>query len=289
MLPADATNKAVSWSSSNTGVATVDASGVVTAVGGGTGTITVKTADGGYTASCTVTVTVPVTGVSLDKSALVINKGNTGSLTATITPADATDKAVTWNSSNTSIATVDSFGHVTAVSYGTATISATTQDGGFASVCTVSVPITWTETYDDTVSSTNYSASQNDTLNSTSASGTTSYIFDSPIYLNSITGNWDCYISPSGRTSTYKYNYTEKIYYADGTSDYAYSYWTGGNAYCYWTPLTVDPSRQVTEIDIGNSLSGGKTGYTYVFDTLLTLNSRDLGSFELTSVNTSNQ
>ena len=139
--PANATNQAVTWSSDNISVATVDANGLVTAVAEGSATITVTTEDGSKTASCTVTVTtatVPVTGVTLDPTSLTLDVNQTAPLTATITPSDATNQNVTWTSDNPSVATV-SGGVVTAVAPGEATITATTADGGFAATCTVTV------------------------------------------------------------------------------------------------------------------------------------------------------
>ena len=115
------------WSSNNTSVATVDSSGRVKAVGGGTATITVSA--GGKTATCTVTVIIPVTGVSLNKTSCTLYPGDTDTLTATVSPANATNKSVTWKSSNTGVATVSASGLVTAVSAGSATITVTTQDG----------------------------------------------------------------------------------------------------------------------------------------------------------------
>ena len=141
--PANATNKAVTWSSDNSGVATVS-NGVVTAVTPGTATITV-TAQGDSTksASCTVTVTaaaVPVTGVTLNKTSTSLYVGGTETLTATVEPSDATNKNVTWSSDDTSVATVDASGLVTAVARGTAVITATAADGSGANAsCTVTV------------------------------------------------------------------------------------------------------------------------------------------------------
>lgn len=140
--PANATNKSVTWTSSNTNIATVSSTGVVTAKSAGTATITVKTADGGKTATCKVTVnpaTISVTGVSLNKSSTSIVAGKTETLTATVSPTNATNKSVTWTSSNTSIATVSSTGVVTAKSAGTATIKVKTADGGKTATCKVTV------------------------------------------------------------------------------------------------------------------------------------------------------
>ena len=140
VYPANATNKDVTWSSSNTAVATVSGSGVVYAAGGGTATITVRTSDGGFTDTCTVTVNVRVTGVSLPGT-LSIDKGDTSTLTATVSPSDATDQRVTWYSSNTTVATVSSSGVVTANAGGTATITVWTSDGGYSDSCTVTVTV----------------------------------------------------------------------------------------------------------------------------------------------------
>ena len=143
VLPANASNKAVSWSSSNTAVATVSSNGLVTAVSAGTATITVTTTDGSKTAQCVVTVNpvvvVNVTGVSLNKTTATVTVGSTEQLTATVLPANASNKAVSWSSSNTAVATVSSNGLVTAVSAGTATITVTTTDGAKTAQCVVTV------------------------------------------------------------------------------------------------------------------------------------------------------
>ena len=139
--PSNATNKSVTWSSDNESVATVT-NGVVTAVGAGTATITVTTVDQSKTATCEVTVTaatVPVTGVTLNKTSTSLYVGDTETLTATAEPSDATNKNVTWSSDDTSVATVDASGLVTAVAPGTAVITVTTADGGKTATCTVTV------------------------------------------------------------------------------------------------------------------------------------------------------
>jgi predicted outer membrane repeat protein len=136
--PDFATDKSVTWSSSNESVATV-ADGVVTAVSDGTATITVTTVNGGFTATCNVTVYTPVTGVSLNEEAITLEVSETFTLVATITPAGATDQTVGWVSGNQSVATVNNSGLVTAVSAGTATISVVTVDGSFIATCDVTV------------------------------------------------------------------------------------------------------------------------------------------------------
>jgi hypothetical protein len=93
---------------------------------------------GGYTDTCDVTVVIPVTGVTLNKSATTISTGKSETLTATVSPSNASNQTIIWTSSNEGVATVAD-GIVTAVSEGSATITAETQDGGFTDTCTVSI------------------------------------------------------------------------------------------------------------------------------------------------------
>ena len=142
VTPSNVTDKSVTWSSNKTSVATVSSTGVVTAKAAGTATITVMTNDGGKSAACSVTVnaaTIPVTGVSLDRTSLSMMVGETQALTATVAPSNATDKAVTWFSDESSVATVSSSGVVSAKAVGTATIVVFTHDGGECATCIVSV------------------------------------------------------------------------------------------------------------------------------------------------------
>lgn len=140
IAPANATNQNVTWTSSNTAVATVNASGLITAVAAGTATITVKTIDGNKTATSAITVTtIPVSSVAVSPTSASLYAGNTQQLSTTISPANATNKNVTWSSSNTAIATVNSAGLITAVAAGTATITATTQDGNKTASATITV------------------------------------------------------------------------------------------------------------------------------------------------------
>ncbi len=142
--PSNASDKSVSWKSSDTSVATVDGSGNVKAVKAGTATITVTTKDGSKTATCKVTVskpvsTIAVTGVSLNKTSLSLTVGESQSLSATVSPSNASDKSVSWKSSNTSVATVDGSGNVKAVKAGTAKVTVTTKDGSKTATCNVTV------------------------------------------------------------------------------------------------------------------------------------------------------
>ena len=126
--PSNATDQVVSWNSDKTNIATVT-NGVVTAVAAGTAVITVTTHDGSFTDTCTINVTVPVTDVSVSPSSVSLTIGGTQQLTCTITPSNATDKDVTWESSNESIASVSSSGLVTANAVGSASITVTSSDG----------------------------------------------------------------------------------------------------------------------------------------------------------------
>jgi uncharacterized protein YjdB len=145
VLPANAANKTVTWSSSNTLVATA-LNGEVTPIGPGSATITVTTADRAKTATCIVTVTQPTTGVTMSQTTAAMTVGGSNlSLTATVLPATASNKTVTWTSSNTTVATVSTSGVVTAKANGTTTITATSAaDATKTATCavTVTTPVT---------------------------------------------------------------------------------------------------------------------------------------------------
>jgi hypothetical protein len=138
--PANATDQSVEWTSSDSSVASVDDTGHITAVEGGSAIITVKAHDGGYTAQCRITVIVPVTGITLDKTSLSLAPGSTATLKASLQPDDATDTGITWVSSAPNLISVDQNGTVKAlVETGTATITATTHDGEFTANCDVTI------------------------------------------------------------------------------------------------------------------------------------------------------
>jgi len=131
ILPANANNKTLNWTTSNASVAAVNANGVVTGMSAGTVTITATSADGSNK-SGTSTITVPsihVIGVTVSPATASVKAGATTQLTATIAPSNATNKTVSWSSSNTGIATVSSTGLVKGVSMGSVTFTVTTQDG----------------------------------------------------------------------------------------------------------------------------------------------------------------
>lgn len=152
VTPTNATNKNVTWKSSNTKIATVDGNGKVTAVAAGTATITCTAkADKSKSATCKITVTNPavkVTKLSMNKTSVDLLKGKTVQLKVTVTPSNATNKAVTWTSSNKKIATVTSNGLVKAVGTGTVTITAKAKDGSGKKVtCKINVYADSVESY----------------------------------------------------------------------------------------------------------------------------------------------
>ena len=125
VTPSNASDKSVIWASSRQSVATISSSGLVTAVGLGTSTVTASCS--GKSARCQVTVsegTVAVVSVSLDPASVTLEEGGTTRLVATVSPADATDKTVTWSSSDATVVQVDQEGTVTAVKGGKVTITA---------------------------------------------------------------------------------------------------------------------------------------------------------------------
>lgn len=143
VLSSWATNKGVTWKSSNTTVATVDTNGKVTGVGAGTATITCTAKDGsGKYATCEVLVMLPkVTSITLNKTSLGLVKGYTSQMTATIFPIQA-NKSVQWLSSNSAVAKVDASGKVTALRVGSATITCTSLDGSRKyQTCSVTVTL----------------------------------------------------------------------------------------------------------------------------------------------------
>ena len=146
VIPDNATNKKVTWKSSDTSVATVNASGKVTAQATGTVVVVVITEDGAEVATCTVICgdgavepEIPVTDVALTKSTLSLIEGQSESLQVIITPDDATNKKVAWVSNDESVAMVDVNGKVTALKAGSTTIVAVTEDGAMTASCKVTV------------------------------------------------------------------------------------------------------------------------------------------------------
>jgi len=131
-LPLETSDGMITWSTDDELVATVDNNGSVRGVGNGTCIITATSVDGGFTATCEVTVTQPVEALALEKHELNLKVGETGRLYAQIVPATANDKTVVWSSSDDEVATVDANGVVTAVKGGEAWIMAVAKDNAEA-------------------------------------------------------------------------------------------------------------------------------------------------------------
>jgi uncharacterized protein YjdB len=159
ILPSDATNKNVSWKSNDDTIAAVSADGTVTGMSVGAAMITVTTQDGGFMATCAVTVApsiIDVTGVTLEPSSLSLTVGDDAVVTAIVQPLNATNKMVLWESSDESVAAVTTVitgglvtGVVTGVSAGTAIITATTDDGDFRAECEVNVANVYVAGYEE--------------------------------------------------------------------------------------------------------------------------------------------
>lgn len=143
VLPSNATNKNVVWSSNNTSIVQVGQDGTVYAIAQGTASVRATASDGsGVYATCSVSVldaTVPVTGVTVSPSSLSLAIGSTTTVAAVITPQNASNKAVTWRTTAPTIATIDQYGVVTGVGKGACRVYATTYDGGFESYCSINV------------------------------------------------------------------------------------------------------------------------------------------------------
>ena len=139
VLPDNAADKTVNWSSSNESVVLVSSNGKAMALSLGKAIITAKSGDKSDFITISVEAKViPVTGVSLDKTQITIKVGESETLTPTITPEDATNKKVSWTSSNDKVATVED-GKVVGVQPGSVTITVTTEDGAKTAECPVTV------------------------------------------------------------------------------------------------------------------------------------------------------
>ena len=142
--PSSATNKNITFTSSDPSVAIVDENGKVTALSIGTATITATFIENEVTgfAECEVTVieAVPVTSIELDSTTIELNAGESKTLTVTVNPSNATNKKVTWSSTNEKVATVNNNGKVTAIAGGTTTIIATSvENSEVTESCVVTV------------------------------------------------------------------------------------------------------------------------------------------------------
>lgn len=144
--PFDADEKEIEWNSSDVSIVSVDENGLVRSNAEGAATIIVTTTDGGFSDECRLNVVakvISVYGVTIGECPnYILETGSTHQLIANVAPAEASDPSVSWNSSDPSIATVDSAGLVTAISQGTTTITITTHDGGYTNTCNIGVMFT---------------------------------------------------------------------------------------------------------------------------------------------------
>ena len=138
-LPTDADDKSVTWSSNNEEICTVEQDGKVTAVEAGTTTIVAMSNDSGMLATCKVIVTQPVTGIKLNSSYQEMWVGSKYAIIPTVEPIDAENKNVTYFSSDSSVASVDEYGVVTALKGGNTIIEVTTEEYHLTATCTIVV------------------------------------------------------------------------------------------------------------------------------------------------------
>lgn len=303
VTPDNASNKSVIWSSSDETTASVSG-GTVTGIKAGTAVISATAADtssGTLTASCTVTVeaaAVSVTGITLSESSVTITgNGNTHTLTASVTPASASDTTVLWTSGNTAVATV-SDGIITSVSEGTAVITATTKDGNYTASCTVTVGAEETitdkiilhaysycnvyvwNTTDSTINKNHFAMTQE---GSTSWYTKTIPVTSMSLIFTTAVGAWtnqtaDLSLSAAGeywyRNGTFTtYNPEDTTspvlvsFTADKsgtvTGDVVFTISATDNAELSKTVLTLDSSTEITSV----SMSGKSSSKTYTWDT----------------------
>ena len=138
--PDNATDRSVAWSIDRDDVATVNENGLVTAVEKGEAKVTATAS--GKTATCKVSVydnIVSVTGVTLPDAVLTVDRGEILTLVATVEPADATNRTVSWTSSDPTVAFISQEGELQALKLGKTVITVTTEDGGFTATCDVTV------------------------------------------------------------------------------------------------------------------------------------------------------
>jgi uncharacterized protein YjdB len=200
-IPSNATNQGMTWSSSSAN-ASVSSTGLVTANALGSATITATSADGAFKASCAVTVIpVPVTGVTLNKSSLSLAAGYSEVLVATVYPANAADKTLTWSSANNNIAPIVD-GQVLGLAAGTTTITVKTADGAFTASCAVTVTGSLSHSYAEAMPA--ITALQ-DGLTAAMASNDPS----SPAYAIYV-------ISPAKVLTCYLQNYVDGVYKLNG-------------------------------------------------------------------------
>lgn len=147
VIPDNAWNKNISWSSSDYTIASVTDDGTVTAHSVGETDITVTSEDGGFSRSCRVSVAVKATGVQISHSLIALERGESFTLQASVLPENATYRNIVWSSSRPDIVSVEN-GIVTGIAEGSADITARSEDGEASAVCAVNVIKPAEERYD---------------------------------------------------------------------------------------------------------------------------------------------
>ena len=145
VLPADASDKMVFFSTTDKAVATINDYGVITAVTEGLATITATTKDGGYSESCEVKIvsegyhSIPVTGIKLYDHALTMMKNESAFINASVVPVTASNKKLLYSSDNTDVAEISEDGYIRTYAAGSANITVSTEEGGYRAICRLKV------------------------------------------------------------------------------------------------------------------------------------------------------
>ena len=228
VMPEDTPEKTVMWSSNNPEIATVDNQGTVTAISGGSAIVNASC--GWKTVTCTINVTVPVTGITLNRSELSISRGGNAVLRATVIPEDASDKTVTWSSSKTSVVQVSN-GNISGVGDGEAIIVA--RAGGKEASCNVRVNTRWSDWMDslphgvstETQSRTVYRYRDNQKEITTSSSSSLSGYTQTGSSKEA--GSWSDWSDTVAFASDTLNVETRQVTDAEGHTEYRYGRWVG--------------------------------------------------------------
>lgn len=259
VTPADASDKKVVWSTDNTAVATVS-DGVVTAVAPGSATITAKSSDGGFTATCAVTVDkILVESVSLSPTSLALTLGEKVVVTATISPSDATDKTISWVVIPNNVVTLSDSGdnlsrEFEAVGAGNAVITAyaTGGSGVVKAECNVTVTAVPSGAVDLGI-----------TMKGSGGTTYTVYWADRNLGATSVEGNGDYYAWGEVATKT-DYSWA-KYKWSDGAYNKLTKYCPTGKQ-LYWAGSGSPDGKLV--LDIGDDVANKKLGGNWRMPTL---------------------
>lgn len=232
VVPSNATNANLVWTSEDVNVAAIDEEHQITPMSNGTTKIKVSTEDGSVFAECEVTVNIVVDEVVVPVSVESVRIDtaeykftalkDTTKLTADVLPFGADEQGITWSSSDESVATVDENGNVTAVKKGTATITATSMDGGFTASCAVTVaPKSSESTTTPSTDTSTTSKFNRDNIPSAKVDSEHYLISDNLEYFHNY--NSDCvawlYVPGTPKMNFPVTQYTDNYYYLDGIAE----------------------------------------------------------------------